>query len=76
MLEYDGCSDFLFETDTELLGIYPPDQNALKEIKDFIAQHNLTPAEVKIIKNKYGMSLITKAPVTLTMLHKGDNSYG
>ena len=72
MLEYDGCSDFLFEPGTELISIYPPDDNALKEIKAFIAEYCLTAEEVKIVKNQYGMALITKIDVTLTMLCKWD----
>lgn len=72
--EYDGCSDDFFEAGTELLKIYPPDDNALKEIKEFIAEYCLTKDEVRIVKNKNGMSLINKVDVTLTMLHKGDVS--
>ena len=70
--EYDGCSDYLFEAGTKLLQVCPPDDNALKEIKDFIEEHRLTKDEVKITKNKNGMFLIAKVDVTLTMLHEGD----
>ncbi len=75
MLEYDGCSDFLFEARAELLNIYPPDEAALKEIKEFIVEYALTTEDVKIVKNQYGMALITKIDVTLTMLCKWDISY-
>jgi len=68
--DYGGCSDVLFETGTTLLQIYPPDDSALKEIKGFVAKYCLTKDEVKIIKNKNGMSLITKVDVSLTMLHR------
>lgn len=72
MLEYDGCSDFLFEAGTELLKICPPDDYALKEIKMFIEKHGLTRDDVKIIKNKYGMNLVSKIDLTLTILHEGN----
>lgn len=67
MLEYDGCSDIFFEAGTELLRIYPAEEEALKEIKQFICDHALTNDQVKIIKNKYGMMLVSKIDLTLTM---------
>ncbi len=72
--EYDGCSDDLFKAGTVLMQIYPPDDNALKEIKEFIAEHCLTKEEVKIVKNENGLFCIAKVDVTLTLLHKGDTS--
>ncbi len=75
MQEYDGCSDELIEEGAYLLKIYPPDNNALSDIKAFIADHNLTGEDVKIIKNEYGMSLITKRELTLTLLHEGKSPF-
>ncbi len=67
--DYDGCSDFLFETGATLLQIWPPNDGALKEIKKFMAKHYLTKDEVKVIKNKNGMSVIARVDVTLTILN-------
>lgn len=71
MQEYDGCSDEFYEKGTRLLLIYPPDDNALAEIKKYISEHNLSSEDVKITKNKHGISLTAKTDLTMTLLHEG-----
>lgn len=69
--EYDGCSDFLFEEGTCILQVCPPDDNALKHIKEYIKDHNLTKEDVKIVQSKEFIKLVAITDVTMTLLHEG-----
>jgi len=70
--EYDGCSDFFYESGTDLLSVYPSSPESLAEIRKYIAKHNLTKEDVKSLKSENCYKLVAIADLTLTLLHEED----